>query len=242
MEADLTPTAHLALPMTTACIEDVNSWFPQPDHGYSRFPLVEIVRREAMSFKETLVNELRRRLDPVMTEQFYRICSMLSPTYRRMPFLTQQQVESCRTDIVRIMRQQALLSISTDSNVFSSTITTTTPSKLPSLISRYSEPNENQNSINTGDNYDMSTELETYLRFVIVNNTNYDNPITFWLAYRSTIPHLFTIAMEYLHVPMSSASCERIFSAMDRTVIPLRSSLKPETSSMLIFFKEHKNW
>jgi len=103
--------------------------------------------------------------------------------------------------------------------------------------------NSGTSSISTSINTDPARiEFERYVNLVVDNThmrTN-ANPIDWWNARAEEFPMLYQLVMEFLHVPMSSATSE---SAMGRTVAESRNRLKPDTAAMLIFLKDNiDNW
>ena len=149
-------------------------------------------------------------------DDFYRISALLSPSYRRLPFLTQLQIDSTKAAVVRKMRINGVTA-GVNASILSPVRNVST---YTNLSGRYAEQNAIQMQMPVGEDL-MRRELNQYLGLPIVDNNHYPNPILFWLTHADIFPNLFPIAIEYLHVPRSSASCEKVFSAMERTVTPL---------------------
>ena len=234
LEADKTPTAHLALPYTIEAIESIRDWRAAREDGYHRFPLTDAVARAVDDFRRKLLQELQERLSTVTNDEFFKISAFLSPKFKRMVFFQQQELAALKRSVLRMLRGTV---DTNEQQYLQQQIQTSRPRN--SLIGRYGESSE----IIGGTGNDMLVaELERYCN-AIVDRQQLDNPIQFWMDHRDAFPHLFPIAMEHLHVPMSSATAERVFSAMGRTITDLRNRLKPETASMLVFLKDHRgNW
>lgn len=55
------------------------------------------------------------------------------------------------------------------------------------------------------------------------------HPLIFWHTYEDRYPKLSKLALRYLAVPASSASCERAFRRMKTIITEYRENLDPET-------------
>lgn len=60
------------------------------------------------------------------------------------------------------------------------------------------------------------------------------HPLTFWHTYEDRYPKLSKLALRYLAVPASSASCERAFRRMKTLITDSRENLSPETVTKLM--------
>ena len=74
----------------------------------------------------------------------------------------------------------------------------------------------------------------------------YINPLICWKEYCDRFPIIAKVARRTLCIPATSAPSERAFSVAGLTISKLRSRLKPENASCLIFLKENaeliKEW
>lgn len=245
LEADLVPTAHLALPLGKETIELVRTWTPRNADDYYNFPFTDVVATSVNAFQTSLLANLRQRLATVVNDPFYKISAMCSPRFKEMRFCTRQEIDEIKGNVIRIMirydqrdnPQQLVQQLnSTDDidddlpwnrltgNVYASTSTSSTNNARMTVEMR------------------MRQELERYINSIIPNNhLTSKNPLEYWLENKYVFPHIYSVALEHLHVPMSSATSERTFSAMGRTITPLRNRLDPETASMLVFLNDHND-
>ena len=229
LEADKTPTSNLALPYTLETLHLIDSWTAHRDDGFHSYPLSNPVRNAIAAFKKKLHQSLQQRLQTVKTDQFYKVASFLTPKFKRLTFCTDNEFNDVRRAVTSMMRVMVPTNQTTDRT--SCTASSSEGRQRMSLTGNFGI-----SDAETGDIRRM--ELENYLA-MRVNIDTTDDPIAFWISHRDLFPNLYEIAFEYLHVPMSSASCERIFSVMERIVSSGRYRLLPETSSMLLFMKEH---
>ena len=63
--------------------------------------------------------------------------------------------------------------------------------------------------------------------------------IDWWKSYRGSFPILARLAMRFLSIPASSASCERVFSQAGLTLTKLRTRLGVDTVANLMMIKYH---
>lgn len=99
---------------------------------------------------------------------------------------------------------------------------------MSSLISEPEAPTEPKQPI--------SEELERYLRFPTIQDSNTDI-LKFWGSNQCQFPLLAQLAREVLCIPASSCSSERLFSATGRIITPSRCNLAPERTEDLIYIK-----
>lgn len=256
LEADKTPTSHLALPMSKEAVNCLEEWAPmqgrrlQLQSGemietYHSFPLNVGVYDAVENFRKLLLKNVRSRLQPVFEEEIYRIASFLSPKFKRMVYLLEEERNVVRNRVLRLMRMSPganTVIAFVNNNVNTVTNSQSSSSSSVGLTDRYGDSIDTFRTATVANNDLVSTELERYVSNNLQLTEEYlRNPISFWLDQRTNFPYLFNLAMEYLHVPTSSATSERVFSAMEQTDTPIRNRLQPETLNTLIFLKDHKN-
>ena len=65
--------------------------------------------------------------------------------------------------------------------------------------------------------------------------------LAWWKDYQQMLPLLSEAARKYLCVTASSASDERLFSANEKVITPLRSSLDPANVDKIMYLHENLN-
>ncbi|XP_077424041.1 E3 SUMO-protein ligase ZBED1-like [Vanacampus margaritifer] len=66
-----------------------------------------------------------------------------------------------------------------------------------------------------------------------------EKPLQYWFLQKTTYPHLYPVALQYLSTPASSVPCERIFSKAGEIVSQRRSRLKPSTIEQILFLNKN---
>ncbi|CAL9696828.1 unnamed protein product [Knipowitschia caucasica] len=79
----------------------------------------------------------------------------------------------------------------------------------------------------------VKEEVKIYMSLPSILADN--DPLVWWRAHASELPHLARLAKKLLCIPATSVPSERIFSASGYIVSPLRSQLKPDKVNMLTF-------
>ena len=69
---------------------------------------------------------------------------------------------------------------------------------------------------------------------------DFTNPLQWWKFRGVKYPLLRKLARKMLCIPATSAPSERVFSVAGLTISKLRTKLKPDNASCLVFLKE--NW
>ncbi|CAF3151996.1 unnamed protein product [Rotaria sp. Silwood2] len=80
-------------------------------------------------------------------------------------------------------------------------------------------------------------EVDLYIDFKIIEEKDYDNPLSFWKEHENIFPHLASIARRIFSIPCSSAAVERQFSAAGQLINQRRSNLDPTTLNNILFLR-----
>ncbi|XP_051997764.1 E3 SUMO-protein ligase ZBED1-like [Xyrauchen texanus] len=82
-------------------------------------------------------------------------------------------------------------------------------------------------------------ELTRYLHEECIDSNA--NPLSWWRDNQSRFPLLSKVARKYMCICATSTPSERVFSAAENIVTPMRSSLKPHKVNMLVFLARNKD-
>ena len=132
-------------------------------------------------------------------DMHFLIAARLNPTIIASYFMNQESLTRVNACI---------------NNMLPKTTTQGTPSML-TLSSMRNRPNAIPVTKSELDLYDT----------LILNNVL--SCTMFWTSYKRTLPNLYNIAQRYLYVPVSSASCERLFSKSNNFLTFKRLSMSP---------------
>lgn len=75
---------------------------------------------------------------------------------------------------------------------------------------------------------------------LVFSETGIVNPLSWWRENSQSYPRLSKVARDYLTIPASSASSERVFSSSGKILSDLRTSLKADTLAGLTFMYTNK--
>jgi len=67
------------------------------------------------------------------------------------------------------------------------------------------------------------------------------DPLLWWKLNEPRLPGLAKLAKQYLSIPASQASCERLFSVARNDITDKRTSMKPDLVEALIFIARRKD-
>ena len=81
---------------------------------------------------------------------------------------------------------------------------------------------------------DTSDEVEKYISLKVNNQPQFD-VLNWWKSQTSNLPTLGKFAKQFLSIPASSASSERVFSRSNLFVTNLRTILTSEHAEMLTY-------
>lgn len=105
-------------------------------------------------------------------------------------------------------------------------ISKSTPSFLASAFGSFSEKTKTKD------------ELDHYIALDTIGFQ--DDPLAWWRAREASLPALALLARQYLAVPVSSVSCERVFSASGITMNKQRTKLSAATFGELVFLRHNR--
>jgi hypothetical protein len=86
----------------------------------------------------------------------------------------------------------------------------------------------------------LMAEIERYVKLLAPPEKAEVNVLKWWKDNASQFPLLSEVARDYLAVPMTSAPSERAFSSSGKMITSQRTSMAPETASMLSYVQQ--NW
>uniref|UniRef100_A0A1A8V2R8 Chromosome undetermined SCAF9096, whole genome shotgun sequence, Uncharacterized protein n=1 Tax=Nothobranchius furzeri TaxID=105023 RepID=A0A1A8V2R8_NOTFU len=84
---------------------------------------------------------------------------------------------------------------------------------------------------------DSIIEVQRYL--AEGNISRQEDPLTYWGNRKTSYPHLFHLALQFLCTPASSVPCERVFSKAGEIVSKKRNRLNAKTLDKLIFLNKN---
>lgn len=82
-------------------------------------------------------------------------------------------------------------------------------------------------------NLNIKEEIESFLGESLL--PFYDNPVTWWHDNHNRFPHLAVLARNYLCIPATQASSERLFSTAGNAVTAKRFAISPEHVEEMCF-------
>ncbi len=85
------------------------------------------------------------------------------------------------------------------------------------------------------------TEIEKYLCFPRMQNLKADPLLDFWIQKKSELPNLFEIACDYLTIPATSASSERVFSRASYACLKRRNRLSADNLEKTVMLQFNDN-
>lgn len=91
-------------------------------------------------------------------------------------------------------------------------------------------------SPSTGEDYD---EIDNYLKMQCLDGGEEADPLKFWMFYEKTFPTLAKLARQYLGIPASSGSVERLFSVAGAIARSRRANLKIDTVEMALCCRQY---
>lgn len=100
------------------------------------------------------------------------------------------------------------------------------PSRKQSIIQQYKS--NMQPLFTTSQQIDLKPEFEKYCNGTYINVVDSD-VVQWWEANKDAFPQLAELALRWLHVPISSCDCERVFSRLNFLLSDHRKSLDKDT-------------
>ena len=89
-------------------------------------------------------------------------------------------------------------------------------------------------TVTSGDYY----EIDNYLKMEILDGGENSDPLKFWNCYEKTFPILSKIARQYLAIPASSGSVERLFSVAGAIARARRACIGIDTLEMVLCYRQ----
>ena len=191
--------------------------------------------------KEHTMNEVGRKHRRLEVTKFHKLAAVLDPRYKS---LRMADSDFERSSVYKDLKDEctemmAVLSQQLDDAVNSGTFGT---ASKPS--DQFMDMGESETVENIGVNAKAEEEVNSYIQFKLsllnVSKTNDDMFLqSFWCNEGRAFPTLRQMARKYLSPPVTSTSCERLFSKSSHLVTEKRSMLLPKTVDMILFLQQN---
>lgn len=154
------------------------------------------------------------------------VACFLDPRHKHLPFFS----ENAKQKIYSEVKKQMISRISSR------------PIRSESAIMSESQPSTSKAARLFGKEYSASNdgngdEVALYTSLPVVDIAA--DPLIWWKENRRHFPNLLELALDYLAVPPSSVSSERMFSAAGRLVSKARSRLSSKNVDMMLFLNKN---
>lgn len=155
------------------------------------------------------------------------IACFLDPRHKHMPFFSENTKQKIHSAVKEQLTKLPLIRSSLRGDVDATSQGPSTSKAARLFGEEYSTPN------NTGD------EVALYISLPVIDISA--DPLTWWRNNQHHFPSLLQLALDYLAVPPSSVTSERMFSAAGRLVSKARSRLSSKNVDMMLFLNKNGN-
>ena len=209
IEGNSEPTISIIYPMIAKLTRKVASF--DTEGNSPNFNLTDSLtgHPDVAKFRDLVLADLKKRFLEI--SHVAEIAVVLDPRTRHgsgpdpgNPYLSHDQLQKCwmrlSQRLTTVLAQQLpTLAVETTS-IWSAT-------ESPTKRQRVVEPVP----VNSASNALLGMELQRYMYYAPPLNPD-QTPGDWWKANKTTFPHIYIIAMEYLAIPATSAESERLFS------------------------------
>lgn len=91
---------------------------------------------------------------------------------------------------------------------------------------------------------EISKELDMYIKTPLLNmkiQTEFSNPLAWWKIHKDAFPVLSVLARKYLCIPVTSASCKRVFTTEGLEASERRPLVPPKDIPRLLFLNDSQD-
>jgi len=187
------------------------------------------------TMKETLLQDLNKRLGSITDNENYYLASILDPRFK-FAFFNANEKENAKEKIISIMEMEINKKVETETNSESEMTTFEDAKKTEesglSLWDCFAEITNTKSNSEQSD-YSPAKELEEYLNKPLLPRTNC--PLDWWKENKKEFPRLSSLAKRYLSAPGSSIYSKRLFSEAGNVYKEKRNRILPKNAETLVF-------
>lgn len=184
-------------------------------------------------FKKLIANDLTARCkelfddNDIISHSSLLVATFVDPRHKHMPFVN----ETLKTKVYSFVEEQI------------QEIAESNDGTAKDISVFESQPSTSKAATLLGENYyihcnSSANELNLYKSLPVVSLDV--DPILWWRDQNKTFPNMHKLAINYLTVPATSVSSERMFSAAGRLVTKARSSLSTKHVDQVLFLNKNK--
>ncbi|XP_053324528.1 E3 SUMO-protein ligase ZBED1-like [Spea bombifrons] len=199
------------------------------------------------SFQATVTDQLQSRWKGILFENVPNtvvISSALDPRFRRLKFLTPEQIISVQAKVqteALAVRREMVQQETTSSPVMRVDVPSTSAASLLDSLLESGGSSEKDTREGKLEEEDIHTQVRNEVQAYFAERplAKERNPLNWWNTNQEKYPTLAKLAKSYLCIPGTSTPSERLFSAAGNIACKKRASLSPEHVDMLTFL--HSN-
>ncbi|XP_059379463.1 E3 SUMO-protein ligase ZBED1-like [Carassius carassius] len=192
--------------------------------------------------KRVILEQMEGRYGDDTTQRMMRKATLLDPRYRG-DHMKPPELHSTKSEIVEEIVKEIDLSLprptpgpshaGEDGEEPDAGVATVPKKKKWSLGSLLAKRAATAAAATLTDEQKVESEMTIYLQEMAIDGE--EDPLTWWKTNEIRFPFMARLARKYLCICATSTPSERVFSTAGSVVTPIRSLLKPDKVSMLVF-------
>lgn len=190
----------------------------------------------AKNLKEQLLKNLEKRFHDVEFNNIFSISMLLDPRFKKLYFTSATAASKAIQKVNEKISLQKNLKEQTTMN--DNNNTNNVNNQNIQGIWKYHQDRALE-SLKIQDENDIGYcfELKQYLKEPIIAVDK--DPLQYWISRKEIFPFLYTIALNYMTIPSTSVSSERLFSAASLIMTKRRNRIKPEKLQKIFYLRSN---
>lgn len=183
----------------------------------------------ARTFKEAFYADIISRIGTAADNAVLQIATALDVRFKMLKCMPKDKRENVWQLIKNLMND---ISEHTDSDVPEVKKPRLMNNSMFTVIDSDDDDDNDADEVEDAANLRSSYELTLYRSIPAETDVDKD-PLIFWKANENTYPILSQLARQYLGVPATSVTVERLFSTAGNLITVKRNALEPQNANML---------
>ena len=196
-----------------------------------------------MKMKREMLKSLKDRYRHMESNEYYSLATLLDPRFKQRVFSSSSSAALAKQMLIAAHEELEMERISDMSlkrvrlEQPEQSQDDTNSAKKKSLLWKYCDELMDENSETESSPLSTQSVIDNYLKEPTLSRKS--DPLAYWKSNQDNLPHLTSLARQYLCAPPASVASERLFSTAANICTDLRNRLTPTKVEYLLFLNKN---
>lgn len=194
-----------------------------------------------MRMKREMLKSLKDRYKHMESNEYYALATLLDPRFKQRVFSSSSSAALAKQMLIAAHEELEMEGIddisSNRAKLEQPSQNDTNAAKKKSLLWKYCDELMDENSETESSPLSTQSVIDNYLKEPTLSRKS--DPLSYWKSNQENLPHLTSLARQYLCAPPASVASERLFSTAANICTDLHNRLSPTKVEYLLFLNKN---